>query len=104
MKNVRKDFLAKLPAWAQARVNKSKDDIHGHFDGFVNFVFEDGSHAFFNDAFYFFSPDGKEVAILTEHCGYHVFAYYEGDEVIDKKGSQWFVDGTRVSGNMLPTF
>jgi len=35
--------------------------------------FEDGSKAFFNDAFYWIDEEYKEVAVFTEHCGYHIF-------------------------------
>ncbi len=35
--------------------------------------FHDGSKAFFNDAFYWIYEEHKEVAVFTEHCGYHIF-------------------------------
>jgi hypothetical protein len=34
---------------------------------------EDGSFAFFRHAFYLIDQESAEVAVFTEHCGYHVF-------------------------------
>ena len=34
--------------------------------------FDDGSNAFFKDAFYWTDEEAKEVAVFTEHCGYHI--------------------------------
>lgn len=35
--------------------------------------FPDGSYALFRHAFFITAPDWKEVAVFTEHCGYHIF-------------------------------
>lgn len=35
--------------------------------------FADGSFAYFQYAFYLLDREAGEVAVLTEHCGYHVF-------------------------------
>jgi hypothetical protein len=39
----------------------------------VRLGFPDGSYAFFRYAFYLRDPAGREVAVFTEHCGYHYF-------------------------------
>lgn len=39
----------------------------------IKITFEDGSHAFFKYAFYWIEELWKEVAVFTEHCGYHIF-------------------------------
>ncbi len=39
----------------------------------VRLQFDDGSLAVFNYAFYAVDEDRKELAVFTEHCGYHVF-------------------------------
>lgn len=39
----------------------------------VHLKFDDGSYAFFKYAFYLVDEDFNEVAIFTEHCGYHIF-------------------------------
>jgi hypothetical protein len=39
----------------------------------VHIQLPDGSQAFFQDAFFLKAPELKEVAIFTEHCGYHIF-------------------------------
>lgn len=40
----------------------------------VHLRFEDGSEATFRYAFFVEDPAQKELAVFTEHCGYHVFA------------------------------
>ncbi len=59
-------------------------DMDNVFCGKVRLTFEDGSHAFFEAAFYVEDESRKEVAVFTEHCGYHIFSslglqvkYYE---------------------------
>jgi len=44
----------------------------------VSIRFEDGSHIEFKYAFIIEAPDFREVAVFTEHCGYHLFPLYEG--------------------------
>ena len=36
--------------------------------------FPDGSYALFRYAFVIWDETGRECAVFTEHCGYHVFA------------------------------
>jgi hypothetical protein len=36
--------------------------------------FEDGSTARFRYAFYEVDEERREIAVFTEHCGYHVFS------------------------------
>ena len=51
------------------RENLSAEDFHHS----LKIVFPDGSFAFFADAFYLLDRDLNEVAVFTEHCGYHIF-------------------------------
>ena len=39
----------------------------------IKIIFDDGSNAFFKDSFYWTDSELKEVAVFTEHCGYHIF-------------------------------
>jgi hypothetical protein len=39
--------------------------------------FPDGSSAFFHYAFYLKDETLGEVAVFTEHCGYHIFPLYD---------------------------
>jgi hypothetical protein len=39
----------------------------------IKITFDDGSYAFFKYAFYWTDDEAKEVAVFTEHCGYHIF-------------------------------
>gem|GEM_PF-1323784 len=50
--------------------------------------FEDGSSATFKGAFYLLDHTFKEVAVFTEHCGYHIFPFcVERIETIDLNGN-----------------
>jgi len=56
----------------------------GTFRGNLRLIFDDGSHAFFEGAFHIEDEARGEVAVFTEHCGYHIFSslslrveYYE---------------------------
>lgn len=44
----------------------------------VSIRFEDGSHVEFKYAFTIEAPEFREVAVFTEHCGYHLFPPYDG--------------------------
>lgn len=39
----------------------------------LKIIFQDGSFAFFRYAFYLLDREMKEVAVFTEHCGYHIY-------------------------------
>jgi hypothetical protein len=51
------------------RENLSAEDFHHS----LKINFEDGSYAFFGYAFYLLDQELNEVAVFTEHCGYHIF-------------------------------
>lgn len=42
-------------------------------DSCVSVRFPDGSEAKFRYAFFIQAPEWQEVAVFTEHCGYHIF-------------------------------
>lgn len=44
----------------------------------VKIRFEDDSHVEFRYAFVIEAPEFREVAVFTEHCGYHLFPWFEG--------------------------
>lgn len=47
----------------------------------------DKSYAFFFYAFYWTNTDEKEIAVFTEHCGYHIFSLIDSKiEVISRDG------------------
>lgn len=58
----------------------------------IRINFEDGSSAFFNYAFYLLDRDLNEIAIFTEHCGYHVFSL--GGTNFQLFQPKWIEDGT----------
>lgn len=42
----------------------------------VQLTFEDGSEASFRYAFFVEDRERDELAVFTEHCGYHVFSLH----------------------------
>ena len=54
--------------------------------------FPDGSFAFFQCAFYLLDRELNEVAVFTEHCGYHIFPQ-EGTQ-LELLESKWTDVGT----------
>ena len=54
----------------------------------LKITFADKSHAFFYYAFYWVDDEIKEIAVFTEHCGYHIFPLIGTTlETIDKSGN-----------------
>lgn len=49
--------------------------------------FPDGSFALFRNAFSLSAPDQGEVAVFTEHCGYHFFPLHR--LVVEQVESRW---------------
>jgi hypothetical protein len=54
----------------------------------LKITFEDGSFAFFHYSFYLLDEQLKEVAVFTEHCGYHIFPLFGTHlELFESKGT-----------------
>ena len=51
----------------------------GDFKNHVRLQLPDGSFAFFRNAFYLVNRDLKEIAVFTEHCGYHYFPLIDAE-------------------------
>ncbi|MEQ1763392.1 MAG: hypothetical protein ABL984_09640 [Pyrinomonadaceae bacterium] len=88
-------WLQYLPAHWQKNVAEYLTRPEAQYDqisaaDFINDLqirFEDDSNAFFSYAFYLADDEAKEVAVFTEHCGYHVFPFAIASlETLDKKG------------------
>jgi len=46
--------------------------------------FPDGSHVMFRYAFYLIDRNLNEIAVFTEHCGYHIFPIFDTEiELLD---------------------
>jgi hypothetical protein len=54
-------------------------------DNVVRIEFEDDSKVEFRYAFVVEAPEFKEIAVFTEHCGYHLFQLHEGMSLITEK-------------------
>jgi hypothetical protein len=48
----------------------------------VHIRFEDESKVEFRYAFVIEAPEFRQVAVFTEHCGYHLFQSYEGLDLV----------------------
>ena len=60
--------------WALDNSDGKHDRLGAHhFNGCVKLQFADGSYALFEYAFYAVDTVRNELAVFTEHCGYHVF-------------------------------
>lgn len=54
----------------------------------LRITFADKSHAFFYYAFYLIDENSNEIAVFTEHCGYHIFFLIDTKlETIDRHGN-----------------
>lgn len=70
-------------------IRKSTDGHHKHlgasdFCHHVSIRFPDGSYSLFRHAFYLIDRELNEVAVFTEHCGYHYFPLHDTElELLD---------------------
>ena len=66
----------------------NEDAVLSAFDFPLNsttcITFEDGSKVAFRYAFIIEAPELREIGLFTEHCGYHVFPFFnESDLVVE---------------------
>jgi hypothetical protein len=59
--------------WVASHPQLSKGECTQEFNGKVKLKWEDGSKAKFKYAFCVVDDERKELLVLTEHCGYHLF-------------------------------
>ena len=84
----------KLKSYISEKFGEDRQELTAtdfHFNLKINF--EDGSFAFFQYAFYILDQDNNEVAVFTEHCGYHIFPLY--GTKLELLESKWTDVGTR---------
>ncbi len=56
-----------------------------HFTDHLKLNFPDGSSVFFFFAFHLTDEDAGELAVFTEHCGYHIFPLFGAEIEIIKR-------------------
>lgn len=87
--------ILELPARWQSKVEaylkrpgaKYKELSIADFVNHLSIAFEDGSTAYFRYSFYLIDESEGEIAVFTEHCGYHVFpSCVSKIETIDMNG------------------
>ena len=77
-------WLPRLRQHIHLTTGQERDVLWAHdFSGrrSVRIAFPDGSFALFRYAFYLRHDALEEIAVFTEHCGYHYFA--AGDLVVE---------------------
>lgn len=90
-----------IPArWVDAvrrHIRETQGEERGHLMAFdfpagqsIRLAFPDGSYAYFRYAFHLCDEARSEVAVFTEHCGYHFFPAYDLEiEVLQSVGVEW---------------
>ena len=70
-KNRIKEYLLKnVSEYSRKYMRFSVYDFSDNLN--LKITFDDGSNAFFKDAFYWLDTESKEIAVFTEHRGYHL--------------------------------
>jgi hypothetical protein len=79
---VPEEWKPRLRAYLRAKRGEDRDYLSAYdFSTRQSVVinFPDGSFALFRYAFVLWDEAGRECAVFTEHCGYHVFAVGDGE-------------------------
>ena len=72
-------WAKKLMAYLRDELGSDRDHLSAtDFDvnQTLKINLQDGSFALFQYAFYLLDRELNEVAVFTEHCGYHIFPLY----------------------------
>lgn len=88
--NVPEAWKARLREYLRKQRGEDRERLSaGDFpsDQSILIRFPDGSHALFRFAFAIADEAAGEVAVFTEHCGYHVFP--AGDAEVETLRSVW---------------
>lgn len=87
-----KRWKTKLEDHIRQEFGENRDKLAtGDFQQNLKITFADGSYSFFYFAFYILDQQANEVAVFTEHCGYHIFPLY--DTKLEIFVSKWSVEG-----------
>ena len=80
-KDLPERWQQKLQAYLAENSNSNRKQLSA-FDFTTNTLvkinFEDNSTVAFRYAFFIKAEEFREVAVFTEHCGYHIFPLYNG--------------------------
>ena len=88
-------WAKKLTVYLREVRDSNRDDLTAtDFSAGQNLMihFPDGSFAFFEHAFYLLDRELNEVAVFTEHCGYHIFPLHGAQ--LELLESKWTDVGT----------
>ncbi len=78
---MKKEMISNWQTLLSNRLGKSTTELMrdglscGDFTAdYVEVLFDDGSYCRFNHAFAIVDHEKREVAVFTQHCGYHTFS------------------------------
>ena len=78
----------KIIEYLQSIGSKYKTFGISNFQHDLRIEFVDRSNAFFYYAFYLIDEESNEIAVFTEHCGYHLFPMIDTKlEIIERNGN-----------------
>ena len=85
MHHVPERWQSKLDEYVRANTSGQHRDLTAvNFRHNVHLQMPDGSSAFFRHAFYLIDRDLNEIAVFTDHCGYHYFPLFDAHiELLD---------------------
>ena len=73
LEDLPKRWAEKLKSYLTQQGSNHDSLLTSDFNSEVRLRFEDGSRAFFRYAFFIKDKEQSEIAVFTEHCGYHIF-------------------------------
>lgn len=92
-KDLPERWASKLKTYLREELRVNRNNLSAEdFRNSLKISFEDNSYAFFEFAFYLIDRDLNEVAVFTEHCGYHIFPL--SGTHLKVYESKWTDDGT----------
>ncbi|HHG3339866.1 hypothetical protein [Vibrio parahaemolyticus] len=92
---MRNDLVSEWAELLSFKLERSAEEIIekgllvNDFDNdFIELFFEDGSSCKFMCAFAIENPEQSQVAVFTEHCGYHVFFSLSVEVIETRNGNK----------------
>lgn len=88
LKNLPEHWQENLREYLRNRDSRFNEPSLADFTNDLRIAFDDRSSAFFRYAFFIADKEKNEVAVFTEHCGYHIYPFCIASlETIDKNGN-----------------
>ncbi len=96
-KDLPQRWLEKLQNYLKEIGSKYNELSADAFRHNLKIEFGDRSYALFHYAFYWIDEEAKEIAVFTEHCGYHIFPLIDTKlELTDSQGNIIKTDNYKI--------